>query len=125
MASLRQDPETGIYRIRFRFQGRSYNRSLKTKKLKSASTILGRAEENLQLIERGRLEIPPKADPAKFILSDGKINGKPTCKPVAILNTRIPQALSDELDDAVYRSKKDGSPLCANMSETTFSNFRF
>ncbi len=31
-------------------------------------------------------------------------------RPVAILNTRIPQELSDLIDDLVYRTKKDGSP---------------
>ncbi len=103
MASLRQDPETGIFRIRFRFDGRAYNRSLKTKNPKSARSILGRAEENLQLIERGRLEIPPKADPAKFILSDGKINGTRTSKPITLnklfetYQKRLPEAAKEEL----------------------------
>ncbi len=103
MASLRQDPDTGIFRIRFRFEGRSFNRSLKTRNKKSARSILGRAEENLQLIERGRLEIPPKADPAKFILSDGKINGKPTCKSITLnklfetYQKRLPEAAKEEL----------------------------
>ena len=31
-------------------------------------------------------------------------------RPVAILNTRIPQELSDLIDDLVYKSKKDGAP---------------
>ena len=31
-------------------------------------------------------------------------------RPTAILNTRIPQELSDLLDDMIYRSKKAGSP---------------
>ncbi len=77
MASIQQDSQTGIYRIRFRFADRAYNRSLKTTDLKAARTALGRAEENMQLIEKGRLEVPPNADLAKFIMSDGKINRKP------------------------------------------------
>lgn len=31
-------------------------------------------------------------------------------RPVAILNTRIPQELSDLIDDLVYRTKKEGKP---------------
>ena len=31
-------------------------------------------------------------------------------KPTTILNTRIPQELSDKLDDHVYQSKKKGKP---------------
>lgn len=31
-------------------------------------------------------------------------------KPIAILNTRIPQELSDLIDDLVYQSKKRGQP---------------
>ncbi len=31
-------------------------------------------------------------------------------KPVTLFNTRIPQELSDLLDDLVYKSKKDGNP---------------
>ena len=73
MASIRQDPDSKIYRIRFRFCGKSYNRSIKTKDFKTAKSILGRVEETIRLIEQGRLEIPQKIDPGVFILSDGKI----------------------------------------------------
>ena len=72
MPSLRQDPDCGIFRIRFRFAGKAYNRSIRTKDPKTANSILGRVEETIRLIEHGRLEIPPKIDPAVFILSDGK-----------------------------------------------------
>ena len=116
MASLRQDPETGIYRIRFRFEGRAYNRSLKTKSLKSARSILGRAEENLQLIARGRLEIPPKADPAKFILSDGKINGKPTCKAITL------NKLFDEYQQRLPEAAKE--KLTIGLEKTHIKNFK-
>jgi hypothetical protein len=73
VASIQQDPKSKTFRIRFRFGGRRYFRSLKTTEFKVAQSILGRVEETLRLIEQGRLEIPAKADPGKFILSDGKI----------------------------------------------------
>ena len=77
MASVRQDPESKTFRIRFRFGGKRINRSLKTKDRKVARSVLGRVEETLRLIEQGRLEIPPKTDPATFILSDGKLTQSP------------------------------------------------
>nr|WP_286178127.1 tyrosine-type recombinase/integrase [Rhodopirellula sp. JC639] len=75
VASIQQDPQSKNFRIRFRYGGRRYFRSLKTTELKVAQSILGRVEDTLRLLEQGRLEIPPKAEPGKFILSDGKING--------------------------------------------------
>ena len=85
MASIQQDPQSKNFRIRFRYCGRRYFRSLKTTELKVAQSILGRVEDTLRLLDQGRLEIPPKAEPGKFILSDGKINGdKPTKKDIAL-----------------------------------------
>ena len=73
MASINQDPKSQVFRIRFRFGSVRVNRSLKTKDRKIAQSVLGRVEETLRLIEHGRLEIPPKVDPATFILRDGRI----------------------------------------------------
>lgn len=73
MASIHQDRKSGIYRILFRCFGRQYMRSLKTKNLREARGSLGRIDETLRLIERGRLEVPIDVDPAEFILSDGKM----------------------------------------------------
>ena len=73
MASINQDPKSQVFRIRFRFGSVRVNRSLKTKDRKIAQSVLGRVEETLRLVEHGRLEIPPKVDPATFILRDGRI----------------------------------------------------
>lgn len=78
MASIKQDPQSRVFRIRFRFAGRRVNRSLRTKDRKVARSVLGRVEETLRLIEQGRLEIPLKTDPATFILSDGKVRSRPS-----------------------------------------------
>lgn len=77
MAFLQHDQRSGRYRIRFRFDGQEYKRSIRTANEKEANAILGRVEETIMLIERGRLEVPSDVDPATFILSDGKRNGKP------------------------------------------------
>lgn len=36
--------------------------------------MLGRLEDNLRLLERGKLDVPPGADLCLFLLSDGKLH---------------------------------------------------
>ena len=74
MASLQKDP-SGNFHVTFRFQGTRYKRSLKTKSQKTAQSRRGRLEENISLLEAGRLTIPEKADIPTFLLSDGKLDG--------------------------------------------------
>jgi hypothetical protein len=62
------------YRINYRFGGVKYQESLRTTDPKEADACLHRFEENLRLVERGRLELPPDADLGVFLLSDGKLN---------------------------------------------------
>lgn len=76
MAYLEIDSTSGYYLIRFRYGGRPFKRSLKTQDHSEAEGVLGRVRETIRLLERGRLEMPPDADPGKFIVSDGKLNGK-------------------------------------------------
>lgn len=76
VASLEYDDIAENYLVRFRFNGRSYKRSLHTGNNREARAVLGRIEETILLIERGRLEMPVNADPAAFILSDGKRTGE-------------------------------------------------
>ena len=72
MASIHRDPDSKRYRIRFRLRGQEFNRSIKTKSRREAEATLSRVEEIINLIERGRLEIPEDVEPGKFILTDGK-----------------------------------------------------
>ena len=76
MASLLQDRASRCFHVRFRYAGQSYKRSLKTRDKREAKTVLSSVDETIRLIERGRLEMPPDADPGVFILSDGTRNGK-------------------------------------------------
>lgn len=73
MASIRKDQRSGNYMICFRFQGRHYQRSLRTSNLKSAKGTLARTEETIQLITTGRMVVPSEVDPGEFILSDGRV----------------------------------------------------
>src|SRR6266404_9332117 len=80
MAFLQFDEASGRYRIRFNFGGQEFKRSLKTKDRKVALGLQARVEETVRLLEQGRLGIPAGADPAAFILSDGKLNQKPVAQ---------------------------------------------
>ncbi|MEO6812100.1 MAG: site-specific integrase [Isosphaeraceae bacterium] len=72
MASTQLDPASGLYRIRFRFGGKGYFRSLGTRNESDAEALRGRAESVITAIGQGFLTIPPGADPADFILAGGK-----------------------------------------------------
>ena len=78
MASLEQQSHGGNYRIVFWFGGRKFSRTLKTNDDHEANSAIQRVEENIRLVERGRLEIPNTADVATFLLSDGRIDKKPS-----------------------------------------------
>jgi len=71
---------SGRYHVAFRFGDRKFKRSLSTRSKGQAETRLARLEETIRLVESGRLEIPIDAEVATFLLSDGKLNGKPRIK---------------------------------------------
>ncbi|QDT12915.1 hypothetical protein K239x_49280 [Planctomycetes bacterium K23_9] len=75
MAWLQTDP-SGNFHISFRFAGRKFKRSLRTKNDSEASARLHRLEENIRLVESGRLELPDTADAPVFLLSDGKLESR-------------------------------------------------
>lgn len=75
MAWLQQVP-SGFYHISFRFGGRKFKRSLKTKNLRTASSRKVRLEDTIRLIESGIIELPPAVDVASYLLSEGKKLGK-------------------------------------------------
>ena len=62
------------FRIVFRFRGERHNVNLKATGQKEANACLARLEENLRLVERGRLAVPDGADFGLFLLSDGKLD---------------------------------------------------
>jgi hypothetical protein len=71
------------FRIVFRFRGDRLSVNLKATVRKGAKACLARFEDNLRLVERGRLTVPPdmaKADFGLFLLSDGRLE-----KPVELV----------------------------------------
>lgn len=71
MASLEQ--RGNRYRVAFRLGGQKLQVAVKAGDGKEAEACLARLEENLRLVERGRLTIPDGADVGLFLLSDGKL----------------------------------------------------
>ena len=71
MASLEQ--RGNRYRVAFRLGGQKHQVAVKASDGKEAAACLARLEENLRLVERGRLTIPDGADVGLFLLSDGKL----------------------------------------------------
>ena len=65
---------SGVYQICFRLGDKRFSRSLKTDDEGEAESSLGRIEDNLRLIERGRLEVPVGCDIVRFLLSDAKVS---------------------------------------------------
>ncbi|MCC7086524.1 MAG: site-specific integrase [Pirellulales bacterium] len=90
MAWLQQYP-SGHYHISFRLGGRKFKRSLDTKSESDAQGMAGRIEDNIKLVERGILSIPPGADIPRFLLSDGKIVGPVEAPAVVSLGTLLDQ----------------------------------
>jgi integrase len=77
MAWLEEHPTSGHFKVCFRWNGRKHKKTFKTTSKKDAEAALARFEENVSLLERGRIELPPGADVGTFLLSDGKLTGKP------------------------------------------------
>lgn len=75
MASL--EKRGNRYRIVFRYAGKKYQYRLKSEEEKDAGGCLARLEENLRLLERGRLTLPPAAHLPTFLISDGKVSERP------------------------------------------------
>ena len=62
MASLELDPASGRYRVRFRFGGQAFKRSLRTKSRRVAAASLGQVEEVLRMLQLGLTELPEEVD---------------------------------------------------------------
>jgi hypothetical protein len=71
MASTHLNP-SGVYSISFRYAGRQFMKSLKTKSQEQANRQRVRIEGTLLDMERGRLVLPEGAELWQFVLSDGR-----------------------------------------------------
>jgi integrase len=74
MASLEQ--RGNRFRVIFRLGGQKHRVSVNASDKKDAEACLVRLEENLRLVERGRLALPDGADIGLFLLTDGRLEQK-------------------------------------------------
>jgi hypothetical protein len=79
MASLEKRYD-GRFRIVFCWQGERRYHSLGKTPEREARSCLDRLEESLRFVDRGLLEVPVDADLGPYLVSGGKLNGKPTLK---------------------------------------------
>ena len=79
MASLQQEP-TGVFHIVVRINGKRFKRSLATKS--ESQAILNRDEitEMIDLVKRGKVQVPDNVPIIDFVLSGGRL---PAPKPIA------------------------------------------
>lgn len=67
------------YRVKFRFGGREHRHTLKkVTGEREARALMGTLEENLILVERGKMDVPPGADLGLFLVTAGKLTQTPT-----------------------------------------------
>jgi integrase len=82
MASLDQD-RSGNFLVMFRWSGKQYHRSIGTRDPRQAKSHLVLIENTLSDLKVGRLVMPPDADPAEFVISNGTRTRKPQAEPKA------------------------------------------
>jgi integrase len=111
MPSLEFDNDAETYRVRFRFAGRAFKRSLHTTSVKRADAAVARIDEMLMLVAAGRLEIPAEADPIAFIMSDGKRRG-PSEQPLLLT---LGELISTYQDQRIPGAKEDSTIRTENM----------
>lgn len=98
MASL--EKRGSRFRLIFRYGGRKYQHPLKTELPREAEACRLRVEENLRLLERGRITLTPAADLPTFLMSDGKLSEKP----------KVVRALTlGDFRDHYFASRPEGS----------------
>jgi len=101
---------SGVWRIRFRFDGRRYYRSLGTTDETEARGVKAVVEETLILLKRGRLTLPDGAGPdeaALFIISGGNVTQRPVVSPV-------PKTLK-QVSDTYFAELPDGAKADASI----------
>lgn len=72
MASLSQNSKSKCFYIHFRYGGRQFHKSLKTRDEIDATELKGRIEFTLRDLIVGRKSLPDDADLWQFLLSDGQ-----------------------------------------------------
>src|SRR4051794_39414920 len=62
-----------VYIARFRYQGKEYKRSLKTRHLPDARAAINGVERAIHGLTTGLIQVPPEVDPGDFVVSGGSL----------------------------------------------------
>lgn len=93
----------GIFVVRFRYQGKEFKRSLKTRSEAAAKAALHLVELTLHRLHTGQLAIPEDVDPGDYVVSGGtwKPLAPPTPEPVALptIKELVPRFLDARKDE--------------------------
>jgi integrase len=116
MASREFNSKTGKSRMFFRYGGKQFNRTISVQSDKEALRVCALIEETIQDLERGKLLLPAEADPATFILSGGKVAGRPQLVSNSFQESAKPPTLKHVLD--TYAAELTPGSKEANSIET-------
>ncbi len=116
---------SGVYHVAFRVGKTRFKRSLHTKDRRKAEGMAGRIDENIALVERGRLSIPDEADVVAFLLSDGKVNEQPEAPKLTTLKALFDSFLNNLRTGSIEDSTLYGMKIhMKHLKQHIGANFR-
>src|SRR5262249_54208462 len=80
----------GAYHVRFRFRGKEYKKSLKTRDESAARGALHLIELTLHRLHTGQLHVPDRVDPGDFVVSGGTLRKPVRPRPAAEPGSPLP-----------------------------------
>lgn len=98
MATLRKDSRTGIWQIRFYWDGNQQERSCRTKHRSKAQRTQVTVEETIEFLRSGRITMPEDVDSVDWILFGGKLQAK-SVRHGEVKNKRFGSICDDYLED--------------------------
>jgi integrase len=116
---------SGVYHVAFRVGKTRFKRSLHTKDRRKAEGMAGRIDENIALVERGRLSIPDEADVVAFLLSDGMVNEQPEAPKLTTLKALFDSFLNNLRTGSIEDSTLYGMKIhMKHLKQHLGANFR-
>lgn len=109
---------TGVFNLRFRYDGQHYTRSLQTSDEREAKDLLGQARQTLRNIKLGAIAVPEDADLATFILSAGKTGSVAKPKPIPTLTEMMNAYFASLPEGGLERSTIDGMKIHQKQLES-------
>ena len=103
MASIHRDKNIGIWMLMFRWNGRQYRRSCRTRDRTAARDVEARVGETIRLLKLGRLDVPAGAEPATWILTDGKHDKRRSAQNPD--ESRFGQVCENYVDDQIGKAE--------------------